>query len=736
MGHANSFKQMRRYFFLGSRLTAAFYLLASVSCAQAPAVSPSPEMPWSKDLEKYPGLLPALGQLVTKFQQNVQSPAPRSESRLLPLLPESTTFYAAIPNYGDAAHQTLTVFRQELQDSPVFRDWWSHGQLAAAAPKLEDSLDKVDQLYQFLGNEIVISGTLDDKKDPKFVMLAELRKPGLEQFLRQWLEQSGPGKSDIHVLTPQDLTARKDTHSTKELLILVRPDFLVATYDLSTLRSFNAQLKRPGQAFASTPFGRRIAEEYRGGATLLAAADLHQLLAQVPVGAKDNQLALQHSGFSDMKYLVWKHAKVGDQAVSQAELSFVGPRHGAAAWLAKPAPLGSLDFVSPKAILSGTLLLSNFAQIFEDIKALSGPANSNSFAGIAAGEKALNLSLKDDLLSLLTGELTVELDSITPPQPAWKAILKVSDAAHLQKTLATLFAIAQLRPEKSEDAGVTSYSLQVPSGKTPTQINYAFLDGYLLIASGPEALAEAVRLHRSGESLARSQKFLAALPPGHSLSASALMYQNPVGTYTMQLRQLAPELADSLAQYLKNAPPSVACLYGEDSNIREASSSGSLDVSTTLVVAAIAIPNLLRSRMAANEAGAVGSVRTINTAQVAYQVTFPKTGFASSLVSLGSNPRDPKALSPDHAGLIDPSLSGENCAADGWCTKFGYRFHTAAICKQRPCSEFVSMATPVDTNAGTRSFCSTSDGIIRFRSGALIIAPLTAAQCRSWPALQ
>ena len=454
------------------------------------------------------------------------------------------------------------------------------------------------------------------------------------------------------------------------------------------------------------------------------------------MGTKDKQLALQNSGFSDMKYLVWKHGKVGDQSVSQADLSFIAPRHGAAAWLAKPAPLGSLEFVSPKALLAGTLLLSNFSKIFDDVKDLSGPANSNAFAGIAAGEKALNLNLKDDLLSLLTGELTVELDSIAPPQPAWKAILKVSDTARMQKTLATLFTAAQLRPEKSEDAGVTSYSLQVPSGKTPTQINYAFVDGYLLIASGPEALAEAVRLHSSGESLARSQKFLAALPPGHTLSASALMYQNPVGTYTMQLRQLSPELADTLAQYLKDAPPSVACLYGEDSNIREASASGSLDVSTTLVAAAIAIPNLLRSRIAANEASAVGSVRTINTAQVTYQVTFPQRGFASNLVSLGPNRAAPKASSPDHAALIDPSLSGENCAADGWCTKLGYRFRTAAICKQRPCSEYVSVATPVDTNTGTRSFCSTSDGIIRFRSGAILIAPLTATQCRSWPALQ
>ena len=62
---------------------------------------------------------------------------------------------------------------------------------------------------------------------------------------------------------------------------------------------------------------------------------------------------MQRTGFGDVKYLVWEHKSVADQAVSQAELSFIGPRHGVASWLAVPALLGSLDFVSPKAMLAG-----------------------------------------------------------------------------------------------------------------------------------------------------------------------------------------------------------------------------------------------------------------------------------------------------------------------------------------------------------------------------------------------
>src|SRR5258707_71003 len=58
-------------------------------------------------------------------------------------------------------------------------------------------------------------------------------------------------------------------------------------------------------------------------------------------------------------------------------------------------------------------------------------------------------------------------------------------------------------------------------------------------------------------------------------------------------------------------------------------------VAIILIIAAIAIPNLLRSRMAANEASAVGSLRTINTAEVTSQPPYPNVGFAANIGALG-----------------------------------------------------------------------------------------------------
>jgi len=190
-----------------------------------------------------------------------------------------------------------------------------------------------------------------------------------------------------------------------------------------------------------------------------------------------------------------------------------------------------------------------------------------------------------------------------------------------------------------------------------------------------------------------------------------------------------------MTKFLGNSP-SVMGVYADDTTIREASRSGGTDVTTMMVVAAIAIPNLVRSRMAANEASAVGTLRTINTAQVTYEVQYPKRGYAANLGKLGPNPVDASKPTAEHADLIDESLASENCAPDGWCTKSGYRFDLKGVCKLNACSGYVVTATPASSNTGTRSFCSTSDGIIRSNISGTLTSPLTTVECKKWEALR
>ena len=737
MRQAQVFWQRRHYFTKCAAAAAVIFLVASSCGAQAKPTRQASEEQWTQELKKHPELLAEFGRLFEKLQSNVQFPEARRESRLLPLLPEATMSYAAFPNYGDAAHQTVKIFRQELEESAVLREWWQHGAVATAGPKVEDALEKFSQLSQYLGEEVVVSGATEGK-DSRLLMVAEVRKPGLKKLLQQKVNEfAGKSKAGVRVLDPQELAGAKDGGPAEELLILVRPDYVVGALDLATLLGFNARLDRSGRGLASTPFGQRVVQGYEGGVTILAAADLHKILSKVPPGTEQNQMTLQRSGFADLKYLVWEHKSVAGQEVSQAELSFVAPRHGAASWLAKPALLGSLDFVSPKTMLAGTMVLTNPAQIFDDVKELASISDPNAFAPLAQAEQVLKLSLKEDLLSYLGGEITLELDSVTPPKPEWKAILKVKDATRVQQTFSTLLAAAHVEAgQYLVHGGVTYYAVKIPSPQTTFEISYAFVDGYLVLGSSREAVEEAVQLHRSGESLGKSKKFLAAMPPAQSPGASALLYQDPIAMTALRLRQFAPEMAGSLAQLAGESTPGVICVYGEEAAIREASRGGPFAVAAVLVVAAVAIPNLLRSRMAANEASAVGSVRTVVVAQVTYEVTYPKRGYAPNLATLGPDLRGANAESADHAGLLNQSLANESCTADGWCSKSGYRFKVTAVCKQHLCEEYVVVATPINSNTGVRNFCATSDGVIRLKTGPPLTSPVSVPECRAWPPLQ
>jgi type IV pilus assembly protein PilA len=707
---------------------AALLAFSPASAAQQP-----PANPIAQEFKKYPGLPEAIARLVVQLQQDVRFPAPRTQSSLLPFLPDSTMSYAAFSNYGDVVQQVLGAFHAELRESAPFRDWWQHGSLASEGPNIEDALDKFAQLEQFLGDEIVFSGSLDGRS-PNLLIVAQVRKPGLKKFLEQWITSvSAKSSPSIRVLDSQELAAVNSKGADQgDLTILVRQDFAAASLSLQELRNFNTRLEAHFPKFASTPFAQRILQEYRDGVTVLGAADLQKLMSQVPPSEKQSA-AFQRSGFADVKYAVWDHKAVSDRSFSQAELSFSSPRRGAASWLANARPLHSLDFVSPEALIVVTVALANPERIFDDLKVLDG--SPNPFPAINQFEQMLHLSLRDDFLAHLGGELTLELDSIKPPLPTWKALLSVKDTAPIERTLDRLLSAAGVRTVKADERGVTYHSLTIPYGQATLEVSYAVADGQLILASSCQAVTDAIEAHKSGASLAHSGKLQAALPPGYSTNASALLYQDPVVLAALQMRSIMPDLAESVAGAAGKLPPTVAFVYGEPASIREASTSPAMDVGAVLVVAAIAIPNLLRSKMAANEASAVGSIRTINTAQITYTSTYPQRGYAPDLATLGPDPREPTASSAHHAGLLDENLASESCAGSGWCTKSGYRFRVAAVCKKRACEDYVTVATPVDSNSGTRSFCSTSDAIIRLKPGT-VDSPLTVAECKAWQPLQ
>jgi prepilin-type N-terminal cleavage/methylation domain-containing protein len=127
-------------------------------------------------------------------------------------------------------------------------------------------------------------------------------------------------------------------------------------------------------------------------------------------------------------------------------------------------------------------------------------------------------------------------------------------------------------------------------------------------------------------------------------------------------------------------------------------------VAIILIIAAIAIPNLIKSKMAANEASAVGSVRTVNTGEVNYAASCPAIGFSATLVELNTG-----ALCAGGKGIIDPIL--------GAGKKSGYTFaYAPAQGGDNLNDTYTQTGIPATVGTtGQRSFFSDQTGVIRYQ---------------------
>jgi len=135
-------------------------------------------------------------------------------------------------------------------------------------------------------------------------------------------------------------------------------------------------------------------------------------------------------------------------------------------------------------------------------------------------------------------------------------------------------------------------------------------------------------------------------------------------------------------------------------------------VAIILIIAAIAIPNLLRSRIAANQASAVGSLRTINTAQVTYASTY-NVGYSSQLSYLGP-PTSGNPISTA-AGLIDSILAGTTNTS----SKSGYTFTYVPTTVGVRTDTYYTTADPTTVGTtGTNHYYTDQSGVIRQNSTA------------------
>jgi hypothetical protein len=194
----------------------------------------------------------------------------------------------------------------------------------------------------------------------------------------------------------------------------------------------------------------------------------------------------------------------------------------------------------------------------------------------------------NDISAPLGGEVTMALDGPVLPTPTWKVVFEVYDPAALQSTIAKLvdsFNREATRQEGSlqlvqKQVGSQTY-FTLRSQKQPnSEIDYLFVDSYLVVAPDIGTLSRALRDRQAGNSLTHSSTFQALLPSDGYTNFSAIFYHNTgpvVGPLVEQLRAsgaLTPQQQQSIDSLQANTAPGLIYVYGEPQRIVAASNTG------------------------------------------------------------------------------------------------------------------------------------------------------------------
>jgi prepilin-type N-terminal cleavage/methylation domain-containing protein len=153
-------------------------------------------------------------------------------------------------------------------------------------------------------------------------------------------------------------------------------------------------------------------------------------------------------------------------------------------------------------------------------------------------------------------------------------------------------------------------------------------------------------------------------------------------------------------------------------------------VAIILIIAAIAIPNLMRAKMAANDSSAAASERSIITGEVGYAASYPTIGY-TLLVALGGPPGAACVVGPTSACMIDSNLA--NNGTPPGSGKSGYSFtSTPSVGAGSPVpNQFLTTGTPLTQTTGSKAYCAADDGVVRTQAPGVITLVGTYAACQA-----
>ena len=467
------------------------------------------DISWSANSAKYVALLSELSAVQKKLEA-MPGPEMRYNSKLTAVLPADTAVFVSMPNLSSTLAEANAIFEERAKASPALSEWWN----ADGARKVRAIVDQVRAISDYLGDEVVLAVPASGGVLGQPMMVAEARKAGLKEYLAKAAYPRPDGRG--YEVTEQG-----------NLVVMGGPT---------------------GAGFEGTEFGKRVAQSYASGAGWLFAADMEQIL---PGPVKEN-----------IRYVMVERKQNLGRTENSATVSFRGARTGIASWIAAPAPMGSLDFISPDATFAASFVVNNPAALLSQV-------STTAFLGV---------DLKQDIAATMGGEVTIAVDGPLLPMPSWKIAVEVNDPARLEWSIEQMVKSAnQAQPAANVQlthelvGGLTYYTLT--SAQSPVAVNYVFTDGYLLLAPNHNLLATSIQNRTLGTTLTRSVTFKTLLPQNGQMNFSGLVYYNssaaiaPMADQLANTKFLTEEQKKALAALTADRAPTLIYAYAEPDRI-------------------------------------------------------------------------------------------------------------------------------------------------------------------------
>jgi ferric-dicitrate binding protein FerR (iron transport regulator) len=550
--------------------------------ASMTAIPVRQDIAWSKDAAQYDALLTKLTQLGKDLDAAVARPGIRTSTRLLDLAPQETLVYVGLPNLAQNLAQTQQNLEERLATDSTLQQWWGQAfSTSSDSQRFHDVIAKIGDLGSNLGDEVSVAVTANGP-----VVLAQVTNPSafsaaLAQEVAE--ENTKAGKTVLQIVDSPNVTPNPaDTHT---LLLWVQGDLFVATPSAALLAEMGTIVAQPAaNPFLQAGFHNRVAESYQEGAGWLFAGDFQKLLAAHPPSADSHAEAL---GILDFQDVVLNRREGSGHTATVAAVTFTRPRRGIPSWLAAPAPMRSLDFISSDANAAAVAVVKNPTDLLNDL--LTAVPDLAAHLDQLQAEHGINLR---DLAAPLGGEIAFALDGPLLPKPSWKLVVEVYNPQSLESSLEQLTASLNTQLQAKGKPGIT-LTHQTTGGQTyytiasatqTFEIDYLFVDGYLVMTPSRALLESTLAQRAAGATLASSAKFRSLLPSDQQVNFSALVYQNlpaAIGSMAGALDKVQQGTAaatphpgrPSIARMLAGAGPSLTYAYAQEDRILFASNS-------------------------------------------------------------------------------------------------------------------------------------------------------------------